>query len=1006
MADVICPNCASRLPAPGSAGSLRCPACRHLLDASGILPASGGVAGGGGSSDAESEAADAALIADLREAFGGSSRAGGSTGILPESAGRSSSDGARSLAAPSTPAPDASSRIGDFEILEEIGRGGMGIVYRARQISLQREVALKVLPNYSRHSPRAIQRFSAEAQAAARLHHTNVVSIYAQGECGDQYYYAMELVDGIGLDAVIRSRPDLLSSSRGRSAALSGQGGSQARERSQETVRMAGTGLTAPQDMAGSQPQAAVEWTRADFQHIARLVAEVADALDCAHRHGIIHRDVKPHNLLLSRDDRLHLTDFGLARLTDEPHLTLSGEILGTPAYLSPEQVRGDSSKIDHRTDVYSLGVTLYESITRQKPFPGETRDQVLSAISSSDPLSPRRCNRHIPPDLETICLRAMDRDPGRRHPSAALLAEDLRRFADGRPTLSRRTTRLGKAVKWMRRHKPASAAIVAGAAVIMLAGGLAVSITSQRHAEASQRRAEASQRHAEASQQRAEAQRILQDAYEQLAYKDLGHPELVRDQVERAAALGADPALLGVTRALVAMGYKEHTRAIELLESVLHENPADVRAWYLLAWAHARNRDTATANAAFAQAEQLGLPVTPDAWFFRGLAAHYSDPLVAMASFREANALRARQHGFYPQAILHLARARNQQLYSTRSLVFFKKAEADLGQLIEHKYYDSYPHYLLSISYRLAAEIDSGVRGESVVRDLYSQALEWAREGQKVEPTSDRPITAEAECLESMGRYEEAIAARTRAIQTARNTLARWEGYYYRWRMYYWTGDLDSALTDLEVLATFDPQNKFYAHLYPALLYAEMGRLDEAVELARRPADEHPDSAMAVIWSATMLRLLGKPDAAAQLIQTRADGVDFDRDRDAAQSPHWVQALYEYCRGAGSLEELDALAEKSPSAAGLWGEANFHAAILHLVQGDATGARALLRRAYQSFDGEERYTYHARILLIKMEENPSWPPWLEVSCNEVSGDQSEQVSDDSGGPRPVERER
>jgi serine/threonine protein kinase len=226
-------------------------------------------------------------------------------------------------------------------------------------------------------------------------------------------------------------------------------------------------------------------WTRADYRHVARLLADVADALDCAHQHGVIHRDVKPHNLLLGATNRLHLTDFGLARLTDAPHLTASGEVMGTPAYLSPEQVRADIGRIDHRTDIYSLGVTLYEIITKRKPFEGETREQILSGICTAEPAAPRRLNPHIPLDLETICLRAMEKEPGRRQATAAVLAEDLRRFADGRPILSRRTSRLEKAAKWVTRHKAATVAMAATAAMVLLAAGLEWSLSAGRSREA-----------------------------------------------------------------------------------------------------------------------------------------------------------------------------------------------------------------------------------------------------------------------------------------------------------------------------------------------------------------------------------------------------------------------------------------------------------------------------------------------------------------------------------------
>ncbi|MFQ5807185.1 MAG: protein kinase [Phycisphaerae bacterium] len=842
----------------------------------------------------------------------------------------------------------------DFEIVGELGYGGMGVVYRARQVSLGREVALKVLPGCAQRAPTAVQRFQVEAQAAARLHHTNIVSIYGQGAHEGHFYYAMELVEGVGLDSVIHSRPDLLSSTRARRGPSA--------EPSPENRGRSAPGTADRQPARPAQETAGTsrtEWTLADYRHVAALMSEVADALDCAHRHGVIHRDVKPHNLLLGTNDRLHLTDFGLARLTDEPHLTVSGEFMGTPAYLSPEQVRGDTGRIDHRTDVYSLGVTLYELLTRRKPFDGETREQIITSICRAEPIEPRRLSRQIPVDLETICLRAMEKEPERRYAAAAALAEDLRRFADGRPILSRRRSRLEKAAKWVRQHKAATTAAAAMALVGILATGWAWSVSVAHHREARQ---------------------LLRDAYEQLAYFDYRTPEFVQADIDRATALGADRRERHLVQALACLGTTDQAGAIRELRAVLESDPADLRAWYMLAWAQRRERQHARARATFEQAEQLGPPTTADAWFFRGLAIHFDEPLRAIESYRQAIALRAREHGFYPLAVLHLARARNQQLYTTRSLNAFPEADASLRQLIEHEQYGAYPYYLLSITHRLAAEIysqDGGSQDDALVAEHFAEALEWARRGQEVEPDNDRPITAEAECLESMGRYAEAIEARTRAIAVAAKERALCEGYHYRWRLYYWTGELEAALEDAAVHAGCDPHSRSYAHVYPALILAEMGRMDEALAHARALSDEAPENAQAILWSATCLRLLGRSGEAQTLLADRADVVDFAAERVPPQSEEWVRALYAYCRDGGSRATLGALAEAVAAPRKLWGEADFHAAALALAEGDRTAALEGFLRAYRSFDSEERYTYHAKLIRTRMQQDPTWPSWI-----------------------------
>src|SRR5262249_8762432 len=176
------------------------------------------------------------------------------------------------------------------------------------------------------------------------------------------------------------------------------------------------------------------------FDAVARLIAEVADALDYAHQQGVIHRDIKPSNLLLSPGGRLSLNDFGLARMLEQPGMTLTGEFVGTPAYMSPEQVTAGRTPLDHRTDIYSLGATLYELLTLQRPFPGERRDQVLAQILHKDPTAPRRVNKKVPKDLETICLKALEKDPDRRYQTAGQMAEDLRRYLNRFAIAARRT--------------------------------------------------------------------------------------------------------------------------------------------------------------------------------------------------------------------------------------------------------------------------------------------------------------------------------------------------------------------------------------------------------------------------------------------------------------------------------------------------------------------------------------------------------------------------------------
>jgi serine/threonine protein kinase/tetratricopeptide (TPR) repeat protein len=894
-----------------------------------------------------------ALVEDLRAAFescanwlGESDRSRG-PGLEYRSAPFAVPCGAATLV--------TGSRLDDFEVLDELGRGGMGVVYRARQTSLDRDVALKVLPATAGRGPSAVHRFRTEAQAVARLNHPNVVPIYAQGEHDGHLYYAMELIDGTSLDVVIRSRPELLTSSFWRSLA-----GKSAVVKPGELMQPAGY---CPEARGSGNQQsdgpAATARTLEDFRRVSALVAGVADGLAHAYTNGVIHRDIKPHNLLLGSDGRLHITDFGLAHLIDEPHLTMTGEVMGTAAYLSPEQVRGDIGRIDFRTDIYSLGATLYELLTRHRPFEGETRDQILTGFCTSEPRRPRHWDKRIPRDLETICLRAMDKDPARRYPTAAAMAEDLCRFAEGRPILSRRVGPVETGVKWVRRHRAVTLAAMATTAALAFAAGLILSAVGSRHEEAAS---------------------LLRAAYERLAYLDYRRPELVAEDIERAEALGADPVQLGLVKALAKLGATDEPAAIEHLQPVLDAEPNDARALYMLAWAQWRSGDQTASVETFRNADDLGGPTSDDGWFFRGLAAHFDRPEMAMESYRQANALRALQNEFYPQAVLHLARAYSQQLYVTRDTASFPEAEANLRQLIEHKYYGAYPYYLLSIAHRLTAESyenDGDSTNDATVEYHWGEALNWARGGQLADAADERPVTAEAECLESMGRWEEAIAARTRAIALADTSREQWEGYHYRWRLYYWTDRFDAALADLEACRGYTEGSLFYDHAYRALVRAEVGDMELALSDARAMADDDPSNAYHALWSATTLRLLDRPEEAYELLSARAGQVDFARDLVHPQSAAWMGALYGFCLGETDFDALVSLADASHSPRKLRAEAHFHAAAKSLAEGDRAEALEHLTKAYRCYDGELGYTFHAKVILEKMREDTNRPHYI-----------------------------
>lgn len=336
--------------------------------------------------------------------------------------------------------------LGDFRIEALLGVGGMGRVYRARQLSLKRIVALKVLAGHNRNGA-AQQRFQAEIEAVALLHHPHIVRVYTTGTQDGMSFYAMELVDGPTLADVIRQLQ------RSPLAELSACTATLAQQTSHSEAPSVVEHAAAWSMPVGLQERY--------FEWVAETLAQVADGLEYAHRRHLIHRDIKPGNLLVSQEGSVTIGDFGLARNVLEPGITQSGEILGTPYYMSPEQVTA-AATVDLRTDIYSLGATLYELLTLQPPFPGDSRDKVLASIPTREVPAPRHLNPRVPKDLETICLKALEKDPHDRFQSAAAMAEDLRRYTRGQTILAKRAGVLERAFRWANRHRGLAASLAA----------------------------------------------------------------------------------------------------------------------------------------------------------------------------------------------------------------------------------------------------------------------------------------------------------------------------------------------------------------------------------------------------------------------------------------------------------------------------------------------------------------------------------------------------------------
>ena len=434
---------------------------------------------------------------------------------------------------------DSQETLGDFQIVREIGRGGMGIVYEAVEQSLKRRVALKVLGPNVASSQKQVQRFNREAEAAARLHHTNIVPVYATGEERDLHFFAMQFIDGIPLSAVIQSVGGR-SVKQNDSAAL-GSGSLADRlltstsnhdasrdplntnEKSDSTRQfkaelaakalLSGTynnrvfdsaehsSFDRTVDIDGGDPQVSnvesvlnseePETTSVSesklptvsmkyWRNVARIGVAVADALNYSHQHGVLHRDIKPSNLLLDRQGVVWVTDFGLARHEDQEGITNTGDIVGTLRYMAPEQFSGESTT---RSDIYSLGLTIYELLAMRPAFEESRHGPLISQKTNSTPPGLRSINADIPRDLETISQKSSATNPADRYATAGELAADLRRFLEGRPVLARRATTVEQLVRWARRNP--TVASLTGATITLLAAVAGVFAVGQHRTQA-----------------------------------------------------------------------------------------------------------------------------------------------------------------------------------------------------------------------------------------------------------------------------------------------------------------------------------------------------------------------------------------------------------------------------------------------------------------------------------------------------------------------------------------
>jgi tetratricopeptide (TPR) repeat protein len=884
----------------------------------------------------------------------------------------SASEPARAAEWPATDI-EPESPLGDFRIVREVGRGGMGVVYEAVQISLGRRVALKVLPFAAALDTTHLQRFKNEAQAAAHLHHSNIVPVYAVGCERGVHYYAMQYIDGQTLAEII-----------GELRRLAGlepedQGGSQRLVSSADAhficsslpapalphVSAADRDTAVPAADTVRQPAAALSTAHATgdpgfFRTVANLAVQAAEALEHAHSLGVVHRDIKPANLLMDGQGNLWVTDFGLAQVQTDKRLTLTGDLVGTLRYMSPEQALAHPSGVGHRTDLYSLGATFYEFLTLEPTFPGRDRQELLRQIAFEEPRPPRRINKAVPVELETIVLKAMAKNPAERYATARELADDLGRFLKDEPIRARRPTPVQRARRWARRHQAVVWSVAVGlfVALVMLAGsaGWIVRDQAARQAknagdiqtaldEAQRSRTEGKWPRAQAAARRAEA--LLQDGTTDPALAEKVHGllgELAEEEndvrlvteLEKLRLLQAEVknegfflerALPDYRQAFDDYGLRPDTMMPEEAAARLRRRPPAVLGTLMAAMDHwlilARYKKAPEADWL---ARVLALADT-DAWRQAMRAARTRNDGKALERLAREVDVTAQP----PETLFLLDTSLRQRGALEASVMLLRRAQEafpgdfwinhDLGMALRTCRPPRYEEALRFLTAAVALRPDSpGVRvnlGNAFLDlDRLDEAIEAYREAIRLKSDYAMAHSNLAGALARKGQLGEAIAAFRRAIRLRPDFPLAYNGL----GVSLWgTGRLDEAAAALRQAVKLKPN---FANAYFNLgnVLIEQGQFEEAVGVCRRAIDLKPDYVEAHYNLGVALERLGRLDEALaayrHALKLKPDYVLALR---AVGS-----ALEEKGRLDEALEVFRQVVEREPDSAEVYGKVGF----------------------------------------------------------------------------------
>jgi serine/threonine protein kinase/lipoprotein NlpI len=844
-------------------------------------------------------------------------------------------------------------RLGDFEIVCELGRGGMGIVYEARQVSLNRKVALKVLSHSLGLTTRAILRFQREAEAAAKLHHTNIVPIYATGEQDGAHYYAMELIEGPGLDQVIAQIREMQKPAWQEDMPMAASPNAATASSTPfpadwvcRTMNFPSPGdTTIGKSQIHSSTSGSLASGSGYFDTVARMMAEVADALDYAHAQGVIHRDIKPSNLLLSLVGRLSMNDFGLARMLEQPGMTVSGEFVGSPMYMSPEQIAVGRAPLDHRTDIYSLGATLYELLTLQPPFPGVRRDQIIAQIIGKEPKPPRSLNRRVPADLETICLKMMEKDPDKRYQTAGDVAEDLRRYVNRFAISARRVGVAGRVVRWTKRNK----AIAASLCFVVLLGLLA-SVFAYRSHRSEQRAMEEKRDHA------------VELAMLIAMGGDLNGAEKAIAEAEK---VDASHGSIHMIRGLLALYRGDARPAINELKKAVDLLPQSVAAYALLAYAYAVDGQLDLCQAVFIDHIEKLPAVTPEDYLFKGRievgwdarGLKDLDEAIRRRDSTIARVLRAdgRSYVALNTSDVSMAQSALEDASAAKSMMPGNPVviASDLGA-----------HLAAMVVFRDAGDKDQADQSSD-------EAKKDVRELQRF-AAFPFGYVMRVVYLNLTGQEGAAHEVARQGYEQAKSPI---NCYNYVYSLYL-QGDFHRALEVIEQATGGTEASNNNAKLdssvslLRAAIRAELNDYSRAVQDYNDSRGSWTEGYSALVNQATGF-LLGKKDLAIR----DCNELRSHPERRSLNSEH-VQRILDYW--LGDLPEQDFLKAEGGSRVNRC-EAHFYMAVDLLAQGRRTAAREHFQKAVDTgVFGFFEYDW-SRLFLKRMEQDPNWPPWIPL---------------------------